>query len=116
MKTELKYGPQTEQVEALIIKIRSLTDEQRDALTVEWDMDEVVAREEIFRAAEAIIDVGGWDDIQDAQRDDVWDAVWALVIRDQIGDEDAQEDYDLLTTPWRTTIGSIHPDDADLLD
>ena len=44
MKTELKYGPQTEQVEALIIKIRSLTDEQRDALTVEWDMDEVVAR------------------------------------------------------------------------
>ena len=43
-----------------------------------------------------------------------WDAAWALLLRDLIGqcpgwDQDA---YDLLTGPWRQTIGPIHPDDA----
>lgn len=40
----------------------------------------------------------------------------ALLVRDLI-DENTPWDqaaYDLLTAPWRTVIGPIHPDDADL--
>jgi len=45
------------------------------------------------------------------------DAAWGLVIRDRIGhDGFTQEYYDILTGPWRKTIGRIHPDDADLLE
>ena len=36
------------------------------------------------------------------------DAAWALVVHDLI----SVEHYDTLTLPWRTTIGTIHPDDA----
>ena len=126
MSTEEKYGPQTEQVEALIIKIRSLTDEQRDALhetsrewdTIiarwKWDADYHVAlRLSSCRTQDLMLDEA-WETIPDMEWDEIWIAVWALVIRDQIGDEFTQKHYDLLTTPWRTTIGSIHPDDADL--
>jgi hypothetical protein len=42
-------------------------------------------------------------------------AAWAIVAHDLIGDKFTQEHYDLLTTPWRTTIGALHPDDADLM-
>ena len=44
-----------------------------------------------------------------------WGAVRGLLLRDLIGrypgwDQDA---YDLLTGPWRQTVGPIHPDDGD---
>jgi len=41
-------------------------------------------------------------------------AAGALVIRDLIGQHDfTQEHYDELTSLWRTTIGPLHPEDAD---
>ena len=42
------------------------------------------------------------------------DAAWALLVRDLIGDGFTQEQYDLLTGPWRKTVGPLHPDDVDL--
>ena len=42
----------------------------------------------------------------------VGDAATALAIRDRIGQCDfTQERYDLLTRPWATVIGPVHPDD-----
>ncbi len=43
------------------------------------------------------------------------DAALALVSRDLIGHHPGwgQGAYDLLTGPWRSAIGPIHPDDDD---
>ena len=39
-------------------------------------------------------------------------AVWALVVRDLIGQHGfTQEHYDTLTKPWASVIGPVHPDD-----
>jgi len=40
--------------------------------------------------------------------------VQAILIRDHIGDKFTQEHYDVLSAPWRTIIGPIHADDQDL--
>jgi len=43
------------------------------------------------------------------------DAAGALAVRDLIGQHGfSQEHYDELTRLWRTTVGPLHPDDADL--
>ena len=50
----------------------------------------------------------------DAARDAAGAAAGALVVRDLIGQHGfTQEHYDLLTAPWATVIGRVHPDDAD---
>jgi hypothetical protein len=51
-----------------------------------------------------------WDSAQDAALDAAWDAARALVVRDLIG-QYAQDHYDLLTRPWASVIGPVHPDD-----
>ena len=44
------------------------------------------------------------------------DATRGLLLRDLIGQRPGwdQAAYDLLTGPWRRTIGPIHPDDAEM--
>jgi len=45
------------------------------------------------------------------------DASLALNSRDLIGQHGfTQEHYDLLSGPWRTTIGRLHPDDPDIFE
>ena len=101
-------GPQGVQVAALIERCATLTaddvrrlDATRDAAWDAWDAT---------RAARV------------AARDAAWgaalDATAGLMCRDLIGqypgwDQDA---YNLLTGPWRRTIGPIHPDDAPMSD
>ena len=42
------------------------------------------------------------------------DAAWALAVRDLIGQHGfTQDHYDLLTGPWRSVIGPVHPDDEE---
>ena len=97
------YGPQHEQVVALIERVQTLTAEEVTALGVAWDDPWGAARGAAWGAA--------WTDAWYA----VGDAASALVVRDLIGQRGfTQERYDLLTGPWRTTIGPIHPDDKDL--
>ena len=49
-----------------------------------------------------------------AARDAALGAAWALLLRDLIGQHPGwdQDAYDLLTGPWRSVIGPVHPDDA----
>ena len=133
MNTDQRYGPQTEQVEELLVAIRDLTDDQQSALRVAVYLPDVarnVARDALWDAARgrfARLGDGMWDALRDEvldalrwlfglpTRNAVWDTLRALIARDKIGNTFTQEHYDLLTTPWRTTIGSIHPDDANLL-
>ena len=140
MSTKQKYGPQTEQVEALLASIRNLTPAQIKTLGETWyaawyargeTLDAAwYARDEAWYAArDATLDEV-WAAARDATLDEVWaatrdatlDEVWdvarsaalALIARHLIGAKFTQADYDLLTSPWRKVIGPIHPDDADV--
>ena len=113
------YGPQHEQIVALIERTRVLTAEEVTALGVGRDDAWYAAW---YAARGAALDAdrrAAWD----ATLDTAWYAAWgaargaacALVVRDLIGQRGfTQEQYDLLTGAWRTVIGPIHPDDTDL--
>ena len=105
-------------VAALIARCDTLTADEVSRLNAAWD----VARDAARDGARVVARDAAWDATWDATRDTAWgaawgitwDAAWALLLRDLIGqcpgwDQDA---YDLLTGPWRQTIGPIHPDDA----
>lgn len=93
MTDTLKYGPQTPEVEALLKRARTLTIADMRALGAVWDaaLDEV--------------------------RGSVRDAMLALISRHLIAPKGfTQAHYDLLTGPWRKTVGKVHPDDAPLTE
>ena len=134
------FGPQGEQLVALIDRARHLTldearglasarDAARDAaweiawetpwsaergdiaLDIAWDVAWDVAHEETER--EAALDAAldaAWDDSQVDGWTAMQDAALALVVRDLI----ATDHYDTLTRTWREAIGPIHPDDPEL--
>lgn len=126
MTDTTKYGPQTAEVEALLERVRLLTDADIQALKVAAITAWITAW---YKA---------WHTMHRAVRDSVWDSVWAaidevwktsrqqhlahiallaLVVRDLITpDGFTQADYDLLTGPWRRVIGKIHPDDEEMSD
>lgn len=105
------FGPQGEQVAALIERSKTLTSEEARRL------DE-------YRAVWDAAWCAAWGAARDAARDAAWCAAWdaawcaavALVVRDLIGTDGpwTQAAYDLLTGPWRQVIGPIHPDDPTL--
>ncbi len=69
-------------------------------------------------AGDAALDAA-WYAARAAARDAAWDAAgaaaWALAVRDLIGQHGfRQAHYDTLTRPWRTVIGPVHPDDAEV--
>ena len=85
--SNMKYGPQTYQIEKLLIKIKSLTPEQI---------------ENLYAARSA-----AWDAARSAAWSAAWYAALALVSRDLIGEKFTQAHYDLLTKPWRDVIGEF---------
>ena len=121
--TQLKYGPQTYQIEKLILKIKSLTPEQVKELDVARSAALEAALDAAWEAAlyatrsaarSADLDAA-WYDAWYTARVAVWGDAWyaaeyaimALVVCDLIGDEFAQEHYDLLTKPWRDVVGEF---------
>ena len=79
------FGPQWEQIVALVRSMFSVTPRQWDRLAAAGD----AAR----------------------------DAARAAATRDLIGQHGyTQEHYDILSGPWRKTIGKIHPDDLDIYE
>ncbi len=121
------FGPQWEAIVALVRRSAVLTTDEMQRLNAAW------AAGDAARAAAG-----------DAARDAAWDAAWdvaraaagdaaraaraatraalaaraaagALAVRDLIGQHGfTQEHYDTLTGPWRTVIGPVHPDDAEV--
>ena len=127
MMNDMKYGPQTYQIEKLIIKIKSLTPEQIDNLTSARDDAWDAAWDAAWGAALDAARDDAWDATWDAARDAAWGAAWgaarydawgaawgaawgtalALVSRDLIGEKFTQAHYDLLTKAWRDVIGEF---------
>ena len=114
-------GPQSAQIAALIGRAATITEDEAQRLHAyaAWDAARGAARDAARGAAwDAAWDAArgaardaargaAWDAAWDAAWGAARDAAWALVARDLIG----AEHYDTLTTPWRTVIGTIHPDD-----
>ena len=122
-------GPQGVQVAALIDRCGTLTADEVSRLNAARGTVRGVATRDATRGiARGTARVAAWDAAlyaatPDAARDTAWDAArdvalgaaWALLLRDLIGQHPGwdQDAYDLLTGPWRQTIGPIHPDDGD---
>ena len=124
-------GPQGPQVAALIDRAGALTaDEARHldaARYAAWYAARAAARAAAWAAAWDAARAAAWAAAGDAAWDAAWDtaraAAWdtaraaarALVVRDLTGHHPGwnQGEYDLLTGPWRSAIGPIHPDDDD---
>ena len=132
------FGPQGEQVVALIERCWTLSAAEMDRLAAAWDawaatwstryaaeMDRldaawVAARCAARDAARGAAGDAAW--VAMDRLDAAWGAAWdatrdaavALLCRDLIGQSPGwdQDAYDLLTGPWRDVIGPIHPDDA----
>ena len=136
------FGPQGEQVVALIERCRTLSGAEADRLSAAWgavcgaDRDAALdtargaARYAAWVAAGGAAWVAAWGAAlgrrpRDATRN-AWDGVLyavrdaagALLCRDLTGQAPGwdQDMYDLLTGPWRDVIGPIHPDDGDIPD
>ncbi|AGY47119.1 hypothetical protein CN1A_10 [Clavibacter phage CN1A] len=127
-------GPQGAEFAALLERFTTLTADDCDKLAAAraaarsdaWGAARDAARDAAWGAARPAAWDAAWDAVlpaaravaRAAARPDAWDAAWAVVrevawalfARDLLD----TEQYDLLTGPWRRSIGPIHPDDADL--
>ena len=127
------FGPQGEQVAALIECCRTLSAAELDRLYTAWYAAGYAARYAARHAARAARYAAryaardaAWLAARDAARAAAGDAAGAaaraaacaLTVRDLIGQRDGwdQAAYDALTGPWRRTIGPIHPDDEAVTD
>lgn len=127
----LALGPHGEEIAAIIERAASLTPHEISALdatsAADRDTSSLIkerlmvnilgkSRETIWNAvASAIFNISR--DIKDPKatriiQDVVGNTVIALIVRDTI----MVKNYDILTTPWRKTIGKIHPDDLDMME
>jgi hypothetical protein len=98
------FGPQWEAIVALVRRATIVTEDEAERLAAAWD----AARAAAWAAAR--------DAARDAARGGAWgaarDAAGALVVRDLFGHHGfTQAHYDLLTGPWASVIGPVHPDD-----
>ncbi len=136
------FGPQWGHVVALVRRAAVLTADEAQRLVAAWvaardaawaaagaarDAAWVAARDAAWAAAGAAGAAAGaagaaWVAARDAAwaaagaaRDAARDAAGALAVRDLIGEHGfTQAHYDTLAGPWRTVIGPVHPDDAEV--
>jgi hypothetical protein len=123
------FGPQWEHVVALVRRAAVLAADEVQQLVAARVAARVAAWDAAWSAArDAARDAAGyaagyaawhatrsaaWSAAMDAARYAARYAAWALAICDLIGQHGfTQEHYDLLTGPWRSVIGPVHPDDA----
>lgn len=114
--SHLALGPQGEAVASLIDRASQLTEDDADRLAAAWNATRDAAWDAAWNAAR----YAAWN----AARNAAWNATLnatlnvvseALIVRDLTGTHGfTQEHYNLLTRPWRSVIGPIHPDDPDI--
>jgi hypothetical protein len=110
------FGPQWEPIVALVRRAATLTFNEVWQLVAARDVAWDGARGAAWDAARGAARDAAWDAARGAAWDTARDAAWGLVVRDLIGQHGfTQAHYDLLTQPWATVIGKVHPDDADRL-
>ena len=120
LPSHLALGPQGEQVAALIDRAGRLSFEEAYEIVAARAAARDAAWAAAWAAARAAARDAAWVAVRaaayaTAARDAAY-ATAALTLRDLIGTTPGwdREAYDILTRPWRTVIGPIHPDDPDL--
>ena len=116
------YGPQTEQIKALIVRVRTITSDETARLTTAWLAVDVDDRDDAWHAGRVTALDAGRETMLDAADFDavytpyaIWDAALALLVRDLIGPHGfTQEHYNTLVAPWAEVVGKAHPDDEDV--
>jgi hypothetical protein len=113
---DLKYGPQTEAVLALVERAGRLTFSELAALADARAAAGAAAWATAWAIAQAAMWAADRDAIWAAARIAIWDAraavvdaVLALVMRDKL----PPEHYRVLTGPWALVVGRVHPDDPE---
>ncbi|HEY2644559.1 MAG TPA: hypothetical protein VGI56_12470 [Galbitalea sp.] len=115
------FGAEGERILELIDKFDKRTPEQREALYAAYTAD----YDKFWRVESAVFDDGRADQAGlVAARDALcvllvgWHgdyssycAALALLCRPLVGTVFTQQEYDILSTPWRSVMGEIHPDD-----
>ena len=111
----LALGPQGEYVAAVIDQAGRLDRQEAESLHAAWDAARAAARDAAWDSARDAARSAARDAARAAAGAAAWDAARALIVRDLIGQHDfTQAAYRTLVGPWRTIVGSIHPDDEDL--
>jgi len=109
----MKYGPQTEEIEALIGKISGMTRKQAVDLEDVWDAVPDAAREDVWDAVWNIVRDAPWDATWEAAWNDareavwnwaVWDAIWETVVALLVRDSISAEHFDTLYGPWKSAM------------
>ena len=97
----MKYGPQTEEIEALIGKISGMTRKQAVDLEDVWDAVWNIVRDAPWDATwEA-----AWNDAREAVWNwAVWDAIWETVVALLVRDSISAEHFDTLYGPWKSAM------------
>lgn len=119
---EFAFGPQWEAIVALVRRAAVLTLDE----ACEFHATRGAAWDGARNAARGVERLYEWDAAWlaawhaarvasgDAARPAAQDAAAALAVRDLISaDGFTQEHYDILTRPWATVIGKVHPDDVE---
>lgn len=119
--SHLALGPQGAQIAALRERAGMLTSAEGRRIRAARDAATGAAWYEAWHAAWCSAQATARGASREAAWYAAWDATWVaawyaargaawgLVVRDLI----SAEHYDVLTRPWRDTIGRIHPDDED---
>lgn len=116
--TTTDYGPQTEQILALLERCRTLT--ETEALELEAGYSETYmdgwsqARDAVYEVAtDASFSASlAAAEIASSCTSYGWMPSWAalcLGVRDLLG----TDEYDVISRRWRTVIGPLHPDDPE---
>ena len=107
-----RFGPQTEHVEALLARAKTLSEGELERLSNSrpgvWDSSSDIAGVAAYDAALAIGRAAELIAAGDAAQGVAWCAVRGLAVRDLIGGLGfTQAHYDALTSAWRRTVGPL---------
>ena len=114
------FGPQWVHVVKLVRRAALLTPAEAVALDVAWEaakipsweceLDSVgIAR---WDAAGVAAGIAAGESLENAAWAPAWNAAGALAVRNLVGEANfTQARYDLLTGPWASVIGPVHPED-----
>ena len=94
--SDQKYGPQTAEIEAVIVKIATLTDEQVQALEAAW----YASWDDAWNAALNDALDATWEDALDSSWNAARYAILALLVQDRI----APEQFEVLYDPWKSVM------------
>jgi hypothetical protein len=114
------FGPQWVQVVELVRRAALLTPAEAVALDKAWEAAKIPSWEseldfvanDRWDAAGIAAGIAAGEVLENAAWDPAWHAAGALAVRNLVGEFNfTQARYNLVTGPWASVIGPVHPED-----